>query len=237
MYIKKTMETPINSASSTKTITHFWLGILILLPYIYLCYLMIDICLQYFPWKDDQNFLLLKQDVVQTQPWRIAFQTHVITSSLILFAGLTQFFHFFRNKYPKIHRINGWIYILTIFCFALPSGFILALSAAGGWLTRLCFIILSILWGITTAMALYHAIKKRWSQHRNWMIRSFALSLSALSLRSWKVLLYHLQPYLDFLTPVHIYQIEAWFGWTINLLIAELIIFKLHQNAKSSKRI
>lgn len=61
------------------------------------------------------------------------------------------------------------------------------------------------------------------------MIRSFALSLSALSLRSWKILLYELQPYFDFLTPVHIYQLEAWLGWSINLLIAEWIIFKLHQ--------
>ena len=63
-------------------------------------------------------------------------------------------------------------------------------------------------------------------------IRSFALSLSALSLRSWKMVLYELQPYFDWFTPVHIYQLESWLGWVVNLLIAELIIFKLHQKSK-----
>ena len=44
------------------------------LVYGYLCVLMIKICIHYFPWQDINNFLVLKQDVVQTQPWRFAFQ-------------------------------------------------------------------------------------------------------------------------------------------------------------------
>ncbi|MDU6056005.1 MAG: DUF2306 domain-containing protein, partial [Acinetobacter junii] len=64
--------------------------------------------------------------------------------------------------------------------------------------------------------------------HRDWMIRSFALALSALSLRTWKLVLYELQPYIDWLTPINIYQLEAWLGWTINLLIAEIIIYYIN---------
>ena len=64
------------------------------------------------------------------------------------------------------------------------------------------------------------------------MIRSFALALSALSLRTWKLLLYELQLYWDWLTPLHIYQLEAWLGWTINLLIAELMIYRLTLHKK-----
>lgn len=59
------------------------------------------------------------------------------------------------------------------------------------------------------------------------MIRSFALALSALSLRTWKLTLYQIQPYWDWLTPIHIYQLEAWLGWTINVLIAEMVIYWL----------
>lgn len=233
--IKRQKKFSLKALKNTRELSHQWCRIVILLPYLYLCYLMVSICLQYFPWQDDQNFLLLKQDVVHTQPWRFAFQVHVITSSLILIAGFTQFFRVFRNRFPKVHRLSGWVYIITLFAFALPSGFILALSAVGGWLTKLCFIILSLLWAITSFLAIKNAIQHNWILHRNWMIRSFALSLSALSLRTWKIALYEIQPYFDFLTPVHIYQIEAWLGWTINLLIAEIIIFKLHKNAKSPK--
>nr|WP_171333948.1 DUF2306 domain-containing protein [Acinetobacter piscicola] len=193
---------------------------------------MVKICIAYFPWNTEQHFLLLKQDVVNTQPWQFAFKVHVITSSFALIAGFTQFFQMFRNRYPRIHRLSGWLYIITILFFALPSGFILALSAAGGTVTQVSFILLSLLWGFSTVFALRAIFKKQWFIHRDWMIRSFALSLSALSLRSWKMILYELQPYFDWLSPVHIYQLESWLGWVVNLLIAELIIFRLYQKRK-----
>ncbi len=205
------------------------LSLVIFILYTYLCFLMVKICLAYFPWQTDQNFLLLKQDIVDTQPWQFAFKVHVIASSFVLIAGFTQFFRIFRNKHPRLHRLSGWLYILTILIFALPSGFILALSASGGISTQISFILLCLFWGISTVLALYNALKKQWLLHRDWVIRSFALSLSALSLRTWKMVLYPLQPYFEWLTPVHIYQLESWLGWVINLLIAEIIIIKLHQ--------
>ncbi|MEG0487229.1 MAG: DUF2306 domain-containing protein [Acinetobacter sp.] len=208
------------------------LNAVIFLFYTYLCFLMVKICIAYFPWNTEQHFLLLKQDVVNTQPWQFAFKVHVVASSFALIAGFTQFFRLFRSRYPQIHRLSGWLYIITILAFALPSGFILALSAAGGKATQISFILLSVLWGCSTVFALRAALKKQWLLHRDWMIRSFALSLSALSLRSWKMVLYELQPYFDWLTPIHIYQLESWLGWVVNLLIAELIIFKLHQKPK-----
>lgn len=201
--------------------------LIIILVFGYLSWLMLKICLNYFPWSDSTNFLVLKQDVVHSQPWRFAFQTHVITSSLVLLAGFTQFSQSIRKNTPRLHRYAGWLYILATLGLALPSGFILALSANGGLSTQVCFVILGICWGISTVLALYYAFHGQWIRHRNWMIRSFALALSALSLRTWKLGLYALQPYWDWLTPLHIYQLEAWLGWTINLLIAELIIYRL----------
>lgn len=217
---------------------YFGLKITLLLVYGYLCFLMIKICIHYFPWQDINNFLVLKQDVVKTQPWRIAFQVHVITSSILLIAGFTQFFQIFRTRFRKIHRYGGWLYLVTLIFFALPSGFILAGSAAGGFATQLCFFILCIIWSYCTLCAIYYLFKKKWLKHRNWMIRSFALSLSALSLRTWKLFLYELQPYFEWLSPIHIYQLESWLGWTVNLLIAEIIILYLvrrqHKSPKSS---
>lgn len=196
--------------------------------FFYLFILMVEICIQYFPWSNQSNFLVLKQDVVLTQPWRIAFQIHVLTSSFVLLAGFTQFSQYIRKKFSLVHRYAGWIYIVSTLGFALPSGLILAVYANGGFSTQLCFILLGLLWGVSTLIALYFAIKKQWFRHRDWMIRSFALALSALSLRTWKLVLYELQPYVEWLTPIHIYQLEAWLGWTINLLIAEVIIYNIN---------
>ena len=171
--------------------------------------------------------------MVNTQPWRFAFQIHVITSSLVLLAGFTQFSPSIRRNTPRLHRCAGWLYIVATLGLALPSGFILAFSANGGLSTQICFVILGSFWGASTLFALYYAFHKQWLKHRNWMIRSFALALSALSLRTWKLALYQIQPYWDWLTPIHIYQLEAWLGWTINLLIAELIIYWLSIKKKS----
>lgn len=203
------------------------------LVFIYLVILMVQICINYFPWTNETNFLVLKQDVVHTQPWRFAFQVHVLFSSLVLLAGFTQFSKTIRRKAPQLHRRCGWFYIVVTLGLALPSGFILALDANGGFSTQLCFVLLSGLWGVSTVCALYFAIQKQWLKHRNWMIRSFALALSALSLRTWKLALYQLQPFWDWLTPIHIYQLESWLGWTVNLIIAELIIYRLSQQARA----
>ncbi len=203
--------------------------ILLLAVFSYLCWLMLRICLSYFPWSSTQGFLRLKQDVVNFQPWQWAFKIHVATSGLVLLAGFSQFFSVLHSKYPLWHRRFGWLYIISVLAVAAPSGFVLALYAAGGLITKLCFVMLTVLWIISTALALRYAINKRWLLHRDWMIRSFALSLSALSLRTWKMALYQLVPYAEWLTPKLIYQLEAWLGWVVNLLIAELIIWYLYQ--------
>lgn len=67
----------------------------------------------------------------------------------------------------------------------------------------------------------YTAIRNReFILHGNFMIRSYALTLSALTLRAWKyiiVLLFHPQP-------MDVYMLVAWLGWVPNLFIAEWLI-------------
>jgi hypothetical protein len=52
------------------------------------------------------------------------------------------------------------------------------------------------------------------------MIRSYALTLSALTLRAWK---WSITNTVE-LPPMDVYRAVAWLGWVPNLLIAELLI-------------
>lgn len=224
----------IKSGAKSASSLFYLIGMSVLLSiYVYLCWLMLRICLSYFPWSSTQGFLALKQDVVNFLPWQWAFKLHVTSSSLILLAGFSQFWTGFRRHYPQWHRRLGWLYVVSVLGLAAPSGLVMAFYAAGGWLTQLCFVLLSLAWISATGLAVYYAISRRWILHRHWMIRSFALSLSALSLRSWKLLLYQLAPYVDGLSPQLIYQLEAWLGWLVNLLIAELIIYRLMRQQRT----
>jgi hypothetical protein len=55
------------------------------------------------------------------------------------------------------------------------------------------------------------------------MIRSYALTLSALTLRAWK---YAITNSIGEVHPMDVYRIVAWLGWGLNLIIAEIIIRK-----------
>ena len=55
------------------------------------------------------------------------------------------------------------------------------------------------------------------------MIRSYALTLSAITLRAWK---FGINNSFE-LPPMDVYRAVAWLGWVVNLGIAELIIYRL----------
>lgn len=208
---------------------------LALLLLAWLTLLMLQISLSYWPWQDDTGFLILKQDVVHVPLWRLAFQLHVATSCLVLLAGFTQFWPWLRRTSPHWHRRFGYLYVVGVLGLAAPTGLVLALYASGGWTTQLCFVLLGVAWVGCTVLALRRAQQRQWQAHQAWMIRSYALTLAALSLRTWKLGLYEIAPYWDWLTPRHIYQLEAWLGWLVNLLIAEWLIYRLVKRTNTTR--
>lgn len=194
--------------------------LLLLLSFFFV--LMGRITLQYIPLRTDAAFLLTKQDYIHITPWLIAFYIHVFTSIFVLAAGFTQFSARILSRYPNFHRAVGKSYILIVLFVTGPASFIMALLANGGLPSRIAFTCLSLLWMYSTAKAWQTVRAKRYDLHRDWMYRSYALTLSAVTLRGWKWLLiasFHLHP-LD------AYRIVAWMGFVPNLLVAEWIIRK-----------
>ena len=72
----------------------------------------------------------------------------------------------------------------------------------------------------TTWKAYTYARQRKWAQHYSYIIRSYALTLSAISLRLFKWIIVSTLA----LPPMDTYQIVAWVGWGFNLLVAEIII-------------
>jgi hypothetical protein len=197
-------------------IFHFFLACI----FLYFFHLMFLITLQYLPYNTDVAFLRIKQDAINHLHYRIAFFVHVYSSIFLLLFGWLQFYNPIRKKSPKIHRTIGYLYFGILLICSAPSGLLMSFYATGGLIGKSAFFILSILWTTFSFLALYFVYKKDFSKHRNFTIRSFALTLSAISLRLFKwviVLLFHPHPSLS-------YQIVAWAGFLVNLLIAEWII-------------
>jgi uncharacterized membrane protein len=191
--------------------------------YAYFSWLLVQIAWQYVPFQTDVAFLQIKQVVLPMWHYRFAFVVHVYPTLLVLPAGFIQFNGYVRKYYKKLHRYVGWVYIIVILGLASPSGFWMGIYANGGLSSQIAFCILAIFWFYTTLQALLRIPKRDFIAHRNFMIRSFALTLSALTLRLWKtIFVYLFHPH-----PMDVYRLVAWLGWVLNIIIAELIILKL----------
>ncbi|MDD2983636.1 MAG: DUF2306 domain-containing protein [Crocinitomicaceae bacterium] len=180
---------------------------------------------QYIPVKYDIAFLNIKQDEIQLTHYKLAFFSHVYSSIFIIVLGLTQFSKTIRTRFGLIHKISGKSYIALVLLLASPSGLVMAFYANGGLIPQISFSILAILWFLFTLKALLYIKARNFQKHRAFMIRSYALTLSAISLRLFKFGIVSIFE----LPPMDTYKIISVLSWTINLIIAELIIRKLHQ--------
>lgn len=192
---------------------------------------MVEISLPYVDLKTNVAFLRIKQWVFTKHPgtpsdiWITAFFIHALFSIFVLLPGFTQFFR--RLLWTKVHRIMGAIYIATVLVISAPTGFIMGLVANGGIISIISFVTLSVLWWWFTFVAYMAIRKKDYEKHAKFMYRSFALTLSALTLRGWKWLMVNtgFVKMVDW-GPMDTYIVAGIMGWTINLIVAEILIYK-----------
>ena len=187
---------------------------------LYFSYLMVLITLQYIPINYEVSFLNIKQEQIIYLHYKIAFFAHVYASIFVLFAGFTQFSEPIRKRWSFLHRLIGYSYIFLILMVAAPSGFVMGIHANGGLSSKISFCILSVIWFVFTLKAVLYARNNDFKAHRAFMMRSYALTLSAVSLRAWKWLIINLFE----TAPMDTYRIVAWLGWVLNLVLIEFYI-------------
>ena len=193
---------------------------LILSALFFFSYLMFHIILPYTSGRTDIDFLLTKQHIIHLIHYRAAFYLHIFSSLYLLLSGALQFSPRFLQKYPQWHRRIGWGYVAIILCISGPSALVLSFYGNGGWLAKMSFILLSLCWIVSTWVALKTARKKRWKRHQAFMIRSYALTLSAISLRIYQFL----NAYFGLLEPDIAYMLISWLSFLGNAIIGEVLI-------------
>ena len=168
----------------------------------------------------DVGFLAVKQEVIHLFHWRVAFYIHIWSSVALLFLGIVQFSQAIRRRFPKVHVLLGRAYVVIILGIAGPTGLVLAVHALGGPWSQAGFLASAILWLVFTYLAYRHAIRREIRQHSEHMLRSYALTLSAITVR----LLGYLAVAFPVVGQIDSYRITSWVGWIINLACAELLI-------------
>jgi len=141
---------------------------------------------------------------------------HAALASLALILGAFQLFPGFRARWPAWHRRSGTVYVISCL-LAGVAGLLLAAGASSGPIATAGFGLLAIIWIGCTAQAWRLARAHDFVRHRRWMIRSYALTFAAVTLR-----LYLPAAIIAHLDVVTAYRAISFLCWVPNLIFAEL---------------
>ena len=144
---------------------------------------------------------------------------HVLGSGVALLIGGFQFLPRLRARRIELHRWLGRIYLIAVLIGGI-GGIVLATRADGGLAGQFGFFLLAVVWLVSGWQA-YSAIRRGDVQaHRIWMIRNFALTFAAVTLRVYLGLSQAVfgLPFEAF------YPVVAWLCWVPNLIVAEWLV-------------
>lgn len=168
-------------------------------------------------------FILQKGEIGESAIWKASLYVHIAGGLLCLFAALPQLSGKIAARFPALHRSAGKIYGASVLFLVCPTGFHLALYAKGGFFGKLGFLTLSFA-AFYTTLAGWRAVlppQRDMAAHRMWMIRSFALTASAVTFR-----IYHTLGYLAGLEADTNYVTSLWMSLLGNVAVTEIILHR-----------
>lgn len=154
--------------------------ILYILAYLLTLYIVV----QYFIYSPSQSGMVsakLKDPSFPYKVWQFFFYPHIVLGTIALLIGAYQLTKRSRRN-PSRHRLLGRIYGSAILLNVLVVPYI-SLYATGGKGSTAAFLVLDAFWLATTANGIHWIIRKNVLRHRQWMLRSYAVTLVFVSFR------------------------------------------------------
>lgn len=147
---------------------------------------------------------------------RIGIYTHVFAATAALILGPLQFSAWLRRRHPRLHRMSGRVYLGVGVGCGGAAALYMSTFAYGGAAAKLGFATLAAAW-LYTGFRAYRAIRAgAVAEHRRWIVRNFALTLAAVTLRIYLPI-----SGLSGVPFALAYPVIAWLCWVPNLLVAE----------------
>jgi uncharacterized membrane protein len=145
---------------------------------------------------------------------------HLIASGIALAVGALQHNSHLRGRHLNLHRWLGRTYVIAVTMGGVAA-FVLATESQAGLSTHVGFGLLAVLWVFATGMAYRYIRAGNQALHRRWMIRSYALTFAAVTLRVYLPL-----SMIAGLPFDAAYQTISWLAWVPNLIFAEWVILR-----------
>ncbi|WP_332766139.1 DUF2306 domain-containing protein [Phenylobacterium sp.] len=149
------------------------------------------------------------------RPW---LDVHVAGAATALLLGPFQFLPGLREKHWRLHRWMGRTYVVSCIVGGI-GGLVMAFGSTAGPVAGVGFGVLAVCWITANVQAWRMALARRFVEHRAWMIRSFAMTFGAVTLRLYLPLF----PLIG-VSPADGYVATAYISWIPNLIVAELYL-------------
>ena len=161
-----TLLTPTSARSRLKTVLWISLGLIVLFVFITSELLLVT------------DYPLYHAYRLQVIADRHLLVPHTLGGVIALLAGPIQFSSRFRQRYLKFHRVLGRAYVVSVFVGALTG---IALSAGRPGMPGTC--VQAAAWVVCTTAAFITARNRQIARHRQWMVRSYAVTFTFVSSR------------------------------------------------------
>jgi hypothetical protein len=172
----------------------------------------------YFPPNFDALFLQ-GREATFTGAYRPAFYVHIFSGPVVLLGGLVLLSESVRRRYGGLHRWLGRVQVVVLLLLVLPSSVVMSRHAFGGWPAGLSFLVLSAATASCAIAGVVYACRRRYHQHRRWMLRSYVLICSAVALR----LISGAAGLVGVPSPEGAYIVAAWSSWLLPLAAYEIV--------------
>lgn len=150
---------------------------------------------------------------------------HVLPAMIFMILGPLQFVRRLRSKYPQIHRWSGRVF-LTASAVVGITGLTMAWGkTVGGIDEKAAIVLFGTFFLIALAKAFWHALRREFVQHREWMIRGYAIGLAVATIRPIMGMFFtaallrgHAPDAKEF------FGTAFWIGFTLQMMAAEVWI-------------
>jgi Predicted membrane protein (DUF2306) len=195
--------------------TLFWV------PVVFFSLLLVKNTLPYFTFSTNFSFIEERALLFLKPVYKYSFYTHIFAGMFCIIAALTQFSAYILKKRKAIHIYMGKIYVLVVLLIGAPTGLYMSFFAKGSFWERALFMFMALYWFYSTVKGLQTIKVKNVLAHKNWMIRSYSMAMTAVTFRIYHILFYYFG-----VNHLHNYEISLWISVLGNMLVAEYFIFR-----------
>jgi hypothetical protein len=206
---------------SLKKAMRFFFSALFWLPVIFFSLLLVYNTIPYFSFSSEFSFIEERVLLFAKPLYWWCFYVHIFAGMWCISTALLQFSSWILKKRKKIHIWSGKIYVFVVLILGAPTGMYMSFFAKGSMAERMLFMFMAMTWFITTVRGLQAVHQRNIISHKNWMIRSYTMAMTAVTFR-----IYHIIFYLLEWDHMNNYEVSLWISVVGNILAAEYIIWR-----------